>query len=38
MIAAGHYATEVFGPRSVAAWLAARFATPVEFIDFGLPW
>ncbi|MGI5870276.1 MAG: Nif3-like dinuclear metal center hexameric protein [Kiritimatiellia bacterium] len=38
MIAAGHYATEAFGPRAVAAWLADRFALPVEWIDFGLPW
>lgn len=38
MIAAGHYATETFGPRAVAGWLSERFKIPVDFIDFRLPW
>lgn len=36
--AAGHYATEVWGPRAVANWIREQFDLPVEFIDFGLPW
>ena len=35
-VAAGHYATERFGPRAVAGWLAARFGIEAEFVDFGL--
>ena len=38
MVAAGHYATEVFGPRSISQWLAARFGLPVDFLNFDLPW
>ena len=35
-VAAGHYATERFGPRAVAGWLAERFGIEVEFVDFRL--
>ena len=35
-VAAGHYATERFGPRAVAGWLAERFGVEAEFVDFGL--
>ena len=35
-VAAGHYATERFGPRAVAGWLAERFGIEAEFVDFGL--
>ncbi len=38
MIAAGHYATEVFGPRAVAGWLATRYPVPSDFLSFDLPW
>ena len=30
---AGHYATEVFGVRALAAHLAARFRLPWVFLD-----
>ena len=33
-VAAGHYATERFGPRAVAGWLAERFGVEAEFVDF----
>jgi len=33
LIAAGHYATEVFGPRRLAAELATRFAVETLFVD-----
>jgi putative NIF3 family GTP cyclohydrolase 1 type 2 len=29
----GHYATETFGVKAAAAWLAAKFRLPWEFID-----
>ena len=35
-VAAGHYATERFGPRAVAGWLAERFGVEAEFVDFRL--
>ncbi len=35
-VAAGHYATERFGPRAVAGWLAERFGIEAEFVDFRL--
>ena len=33
---AGHYATETFGVKAVAARLRKRFRLPVEFIDMGI--
>jgi len=36
-IFAGHYATEVFGPRAIGAQVAHRFALDVEFIDLRVP-
>ena len=33
LIYAGHYATETFGVRALAAWLGQRFKLPHEFID-----
>jgi dinuclear metal center YbgI/SA1388 family protein len=33
LIYAGHYATETFGVRALAAWLHQRFRLPHEFID-----
>ncbi|MBQ6102892.1 MAG: Nif3-like dinuclear metal center hexameric protein [Kiritimatiellae bacterium] len=36
-VAAGHYATERFGPRAVAGWIAKTFGIEAEFVDFGLP-
>lgn len=38
MFAAGHYATERFGVRSVGAWLNTEFGIEHEFIDFNLPY
>ncbi|MBR1608368.1 MAG: Nif3-like dinuclear metal center hexameric protein [Kiritimatiellae bacterium] len=35
--AAGHYATERFGPRAVAEWIAGKFGIEAEFVDMGLP-
>jgi len=35
-VAAGHYATERFGPRAVAEWIAETFGIEAEFVDFGL--
>ena len=35
--AAGHYATEKFGVRSLGEWLAASFGLEHEFIDFNTP-
>jgi dinuclear metal center YbgI/SA1388 family protein len=35
-IFAGHYATEVFGVKAVAARLASRFGVRAEFIDMGI--
>jgi putative NIF3 family GTP cyclohydrolase 1 type 2 len=35
---AGHYATEVFGPRALAAWLTRRLAIDVEFMDLDIPY
>ena len=35
-VAAGHYATERFGPRAVAEWLGKRFGIDAEFVDFGI--
>ena len=37
-VAAGHYATERFGPRALADWLAARFGIEAAFVDFHLPY
>lgn len=34
VIAAGHYATETFGPKAVMAEVAGRFDVEVEFADF----
>lgn len=31
--AAGHYATERFGPRALAAWIGGRFGVEAEFVD-----
>ncbi len=36
VIFAGHYATEVFGVRAVAGWLATRFDVQAGFIDMGI--
>ena len=37
MIAAGHYATEVFGVRAVGELVAGRFGIQHEFIDLPNP-
>ena len=31
---AGHYATELFGPRALGRWLGQRFHVPVDILDF----
>lgn len=38
MIAAGHYATEVFGVKALGVFLSANFKLPFEFVNFQLPW
>ena len=38
MIAAGHYATEVFGVKALGGFLSANFKLPFEFVNFQLPW
>jgi len=35
---AGHYATEVFGVRALAAVLRRRFKIPVDFVDLEVPY
>jgi dinuclear metal center YbgI/SA1388 family protein len=35
---AGHYATEVFGVRALAARLKRRFRLPADLIDLKIPW
>ncbi len=37
-IFAGHYATEVFGPRALGEALGKRFGIAVEFVDMGIPY
>ncbi len=34
---AGHYATETFGVRAVAALVHQRYGIPAEFVDLGVP-
>lgn len=38
LIAAGHYATEVFGVKALGEFLAGNFKLPFEFVNFQLPW
>ena len=37
VVFAGHYATETFGVRALAALLARRLKIPAEFVDFRVP-
>lgn len=38
VIFAGHYATETFGVKALAALIARRLHVPAEFVDFRLPY
>jgi dinuclear metal center YbgI/SA1388 family protein len=38
VIFAGHYATETFGVRALAALLARRLRLPADFVDFSIPY
>ena len=38
VVFAGHYATETFGVRVLAALVARRLDIPVEFVDFKIPY